>query len=609
MHTYTSFLHANEMPLLLVLHFVLSFIYSVNAASITPNYKSSCTLLDNKIYCFSGGYVSLGDIVVRRALDESHYLDLTAHEMLVVDETSSKWIPLPDNDSNYKSEAVLGASTVAITNTTYILDGGYNETPFIKNITRSFDSKTNQWSTISTVNRTFTDSIYMGTAVYVSKQKKIYYWGGLIGPYPGRPVNDTTVLNINQNFAWTLCTASLPSGTSTRFGHTATLDKDGINILYIGGRIRTTPNNTQIISMNQRTIPSYYIIPMTEILTYNTVEATWSLRISPSTPTMSNRYMHTANLLSYSGKVLIYGGATDNGNERRPEAVSDYLYLFDPNTLEFTRIDENEQSIGAGPRFGHSAVLCNNTLIVLFGVNQKGLLTDDIYFLSLSGTATWLKTFSLSTSDDNGLSKQTIIGISIGAVISALIIAGGLIYTALKYRMKKKTGIEQHEDHKVNNDLPKLHREFSHYSSSKAYLFDQHHSIHSPPNVYSAIADNNDTITISTPDSNVLPVYVGASSSDSFVFHDSTTLPHGFSFYDPSSSFPANSTITLQKPNQIITKHPIQQLEEHQKHSSSGGLYSIRTSVDNTQNLLLVNRRDSSNSLLRALSVEKPSVI
>lgn len=37
-----------------------------------------------------------------------------------------------------------------------------------------------------------------------------------------------------------------------------------------------------------------------------------------------------------------------------PSAVSDYLYLFDSKTFEYTRVDDYEQSQGAGPRFGHS---------------------------------------------------------------------------------------------------------------------------------------------------------------------------------------------------------------------------------------------------------------
>lgn len=76
------------------------------------------------------------------------------------------------------------------------------------------------------------------------------------------------------------------------------------------------------------------------------------------------------------------------------------------------------------------AILCNNTLFVLFGVNQKGLITNDVYFLSLAGSATWLKSFSLSSfatpgtnnsnnsfDPHNTLNDKAIIGISIGSVL------------------------------------------------------------------------------------------------------------------------------------------------------------------------------------------------
>lgn len=71
-------------------------------------------------------------------------------------------------------------------------------------------------------------------------------------------------------------------------------------------------------------------------------------------------------------------------------------------------------------------------MFVLFGVNQKGLITNDVYFLSLSGSATWLKSFTLlsgaggdsnnsNSNNDfdphNTLNDRAIIGISIGSVL------------------------------------------------------------------------------------------------------------------------------------------------------------------------------------------------
>jgi hypothetical protein len=115
----------------------------------------ACTLLSTKIYCYSGGYAALGDVEIKRALDEHHYLDLT--QTLILDETSSKWISISD-DPNYINEASLAGTIAPISNTSYIVDGGYNGTPFVKNISRLFDTTKNTWSTISNENRNLSNN-------------------------------------------------------------------------------------------------------------------------------------------------------------------------------------------------------------------------------------------------------------------------------------------------------------------------------------------------------------------------------------------------------------------------------------------------------------------
>ncbi|KAI8638425.1 hypothetical protein BD408DRAFT_24040 [Parasitella parasitica] len=409
----------------------------------------------------------------------------------------------------------------------------------------------------------------MGTAVSVPSRKRIYYWGGLSGQYPGNPINSTTVLHLSGDFSWSICPGVLPLGVVTRFGHTATLDKEGINIFYIGGRIRTnkTANDTQ-------PIPYYNIIPMNDILTYNTFDASWNLRYSPSAPTMSSRYMHTANLLPYSGKILIYGGATDDGNEKQPSAVSDYLYLFDSKTLEYTRVDDYEQNQGAGPRFGHSAVLCNNTLFVLFGVNAKGLITNDIYFLSLSGSATWLNSFSLLSAatgegdsnyfdPHNTLNDRAIIGISIGSVLVIVLLITGILYAIHSLRSKKrKFAAAAEEEEKRNNEnnifgvsqqhLPHLHKEYQRYSSADAVNL---------PNEY-------DHVT-TTPDGG-FPVF--DISSDSATLHDSTTPPRGFSY----------DHIIVSKPNQVNKPEQQSSFTSQQQHSSGSIHLMPSSNLSNT---------------------------
>lgn len=110
----------------------------------------ACTLISTRIYCYSGGYASLGDVVIKRALDEHHYLDST--QTLIPDETSSKWVSIPD-DPNYIMEPSLASTAADTGSTRFIVDSGYNGAPFIKNITRLFDIKSNSWSTISNENR------------------------------------------------------------------------------------------------------------------------------------------------------------------------------------------------------------------------------------------------------------------------------------------------------------------------------------------------------------------------------------------------------------------------------------------------------------------------
>lgn len=65
------------------------------------------------------------------------------------------------------------------------------------------------------------------------------------------------------------------------------------------------------------------------------------------------------------------------------------------------------------------AVLYKNTLIVLFGVNQKGILTNDVRFLSLNNNYTWLDSFN---STDEKLTTPAIIGLSIGLFFATILI-------------------------------------------------------------------------------------------------------------------------------------------------------------------------------------------
>lgn len=97
----------------------------------------------------------MGDVVVKRALDEHHYLDLTQN--LTLDEISAKWVKVP-NDPNYINEPALAGTAIAISDTSYIMDGGYSGSPWVRNITRIYDSESNVWKTISNQSRNLTNN-------------------------------------------------------------------------------------------------------------------------------------------------------------------------------------------------------------------------------------------------------------------------------------------------------------------------------------------------------------------------------------------------------------------------------------------------------------------
>lgn len=82
-------------------------------------------------------------------------------EDLRPDQVKSRWIfirPKP----NYLDEFAFSGNANPVSNTSYIFDGGLNDTPFIKNVTRLFDTKSETWTTISNKNRNLSnDAMYV----------------------------------------------------------------------------------------------------------------------------------------------------------------------------------------------------------------------------------------------------------------------------------------------------------------------------------------------------------------------------------------------------------------------------------------------------------------
>ncbi|KAI8875738.1 hypothetical protein K501DRAFT_338520 [Backusella circina FSU 941] len=388
------------------------FIISING-HITSKYKASCVALQNntRIYCYSGGYSTLGSASIEAAEPDHHYLDLTQNG-LVPGSIVSKWTEIPD-DPNFVLEPSIGGTPIKLSDTTYLIDGGYSINAVKKNQTVVYDAVANKWSSISNNGRNVSGSVYGETGVYVTQKQYIAFWGGLIGPNPGTLVNNSVVLHIVSDRSWEIC-PDVFHGSMSRFGHTVTYNEDRQQILYIGGRTRQLSNP---------------YVPMQNITIFDTITLNWSTKRANSISNITSRFLHTATTLPSSGQILIYGGATDD--EAAPKAVADYLYLFNPKTFEYSKISENNTNYSAGPRFGHS-----------------GIITSDVYFLSLNGAATtWLNQFRLNVAEspDFSLSVKEIIGITVGSVICVIMIITALWFFVWRDKKKKKQQIEKED--------------------------------------------------------------------------------------------------------------------------------------------------------------------
>lgn len=80
-----------------------------------------------------------------------YYLDLTSNFDTVT--VSANWTEVADN-SGFATDGTIASSIVTIDDTTCIIDGGYNQNSSTVNVTKSFDTKTNRFSTLNKSSRT-----------------------------------------------------------------------------------------------------------------------------------------------------------------------------------------------------------------------------------------------------------------------------------------------------------------------------------------------------------------------------------------------------------------------------------------------------------------------
>ncbi|KAG1461281.1 hypothetical protein G6F56_005763 [Rhizopus delemar] len=149
-------------------------------------------------------------------------------------------------------------------------------------------------------------------------------------------------------------------------------------------------------------------------------------------------------MLPNSQDILLYGGTADENI-----AVTDFIYtlnLVTNNWTEQTNINVPASVTQNGARFGHSAVLVNTTLFILFGKDLNGnptpnLLTFDVANVSnIEYTPTYPLNPTEKSSSAKVLSDAALAGIITGAVILVIAVALGCFF------FYKKTHTSEHEE-------------------------------------------------------------------------------------------------------------------------------------------------------------------
>ncbi|KAI8885403.1 hypothetical protein K501DRAFT_332000 [Backusella circina FSU 941] len=347
---------------------VLGAIQFIKADQITPRYNSGCDLFLNntRIYCYGGGYATTPSVNVVSNSDQ-YYIDVSVD--FTVSNGQNNWVKVP-SPANFVLEPSFSFVGVKIADNTYLMNGGVGTNDaktYMKNQTTTWNVDTNQWASIT--NDSGIPQSYYSTGVFLPNNS-VAFLGGISAIGAMDPtVNDIATLQIAQAIS------SSPPG-SPLYGHTATLDKAGTSIYYIGGR--------NIIYDATKKVYNHPFVSMGSILVFHTETTTWETKNVGGSVIPEGRTSHSADLLSSSSKILIYGGATlDALGNRAP--LSDYIYLYDiqANTYQQITINNSNQASGAGPLFCHTTVLRDNTLFIFFGIDQSLLGTSSFHALDV----------------------------------------------------------------------------------------------------------------------------------------------------------------------------------------------------------------------------------
>ncbi|KAI8144290.1 hypothetical protein BJV82DRAFT_81383 [Fennellomyces sp. T-0311] len=444
---------------------VLLFCLSFNSLTLAIRPSASrlgqgCVLLSDTIYCYGGAaYTSnLDDDDDERAPTFADHFALDVRSMSEVQDTSlENWRQL---NGDVGPNAFFAMAPLP-DQSGYLMHGGWGRhdgRTYMRNQTMVFHVNTESWEMIPS-SPTSIDLISQMPGV-LGTNDTIWIWGGRIDELADSE-DIPEPENIRSFHSQTLMSTRIPfpRGAYPRVGHSAVLARDGQTVFYFGGM--NAESEEREMDNDQ---DGYANATMSDILLFNTANQSWSRRTSVGDVVPSPRAFHTTTQIPDSDDILLYGGRRFGTDL----PVDDYVYKYNTQTNQWTQITLSQN--GAGPRWGHSAVLRDRSLFILFGANAQGASTSDFYMLDVDhldwrgrssgddGSGTDAGTRGSSSS--SGLDGGAIAGIVIGCLAAAAITA--LIAIALYRRKKRQQSLYEkygdnppaNKDEMILNDNP-----------------------------------------------------------------------------------------------------------------------------------------------------------